>query len=172
MDPITLLGLIAPLFVKGGSALISRFIAPKEFRPSTIDEWTKMQQVDMERFKALNEAGGSNPTYLWVEAIVRLQRPFVVALTLIVWASLHLLTFFDPALFITAAPIASGAGTPALSALQSLTVSVDNAAAIIGFYLFGERTMFGVPNAGSNGITSTAAVAAASKPTLAPAGRS
>ena len=55
MDPITLLGLVAPLFIKGGSALISRFIAPKEFRPSTIDEWEKMQRLDMDKFKTMNE---------------------------------------------------------------------------------------------------------------------
>ena len=151
MDPITLIGLVAPLFIKGGSALISRFIAPKEFRPSTIDEWEKMQRLDMDKFKTMNEAGGTNPTYAWVEAVVRLQRPFVVALTLIVWALSHL------------APMIG------LELSASFTGAVDNATAAVCFYLFGERTMLGTAGAGNNGITTAATTASASRPTIAPA---
>jgi hypothetical protein len=71
-------------------------------------------------FKALNEAGGSNPSYLWVEAIVRLQRPLVVAVSLGAWAYTHVVGMSSP--------------------------EVDNFAAIVGFYLFGDRTMFYAKN--------------------------
>lgn len=71
-------------------------------------------------FKALNEAGGTNSSYLWVEAIVRLQRPMVALIALSTWAYTHLV------------------GTP--------SVEVDNFAAVIGFYLFGDRTLFYAKN--------------------------
>lgn len=155
MDPLTLIGLIAPLFVQGGKAFISRFIAPKEFRPSTIDEFEKMSRLDMERFAALNAAGGTNPTYEWVEAIVRLQRPFVVAVTLIVWAGVHLYVLTAHSEFISAG-------------LQQFVNAVDNATACVAFYLFGERTMLGSATAGSSGMTPLSATQDASKPTSAP----
>jgi hypothetical protein len=120
MDPITLLAAFAPLAVDLGKSLISRFVAPEEFKPSTIEQYTQMKTLDLNMFKALNEAGGSNPSYLWVEAIVRLQRPLVVAIALGAWAYTHV------------------AGVP--------SPEVDNFAAIVGFYLFGDRTMFYAKN--------------------------
>jgi len=68
----------------------------------------------------LSDLGGSNPSYLWVEAIVSLQRPLVVAIALGAWAWTHIM------------------GTP--------SPEVDNFAAIVGFYLFGDRTMFYAKN--------------------------
>ncbi len=116
MDPLTLIGLIAPLFVQGGKALISKYIAPDVFKPSTVAEYAQMKQLDLDLFKAMNEAGGSNPSYPWVEAIVRLQRPLVCAVTIGTWAGLHLYSV-DNAI-------------------------VDNFAATVAFYLFGDRTLF------------------------------
>jgi len=74
MDPITLLAAFAPLAVDLGKSLIAKFVAPEQFKPATIEQYTQIKQLDLDMFKALNEAGGSNPSYLWVEAIVRLQR--------------------------------------------------------------------------------------------------
>lgn len=116
MDPLTALAAFAPLAVDLGKSLINRYVAADVFKPATIEEYTKVKQLDLEMFKALNDAGGSNPTYLWVEAIVRLQRPLVAAIALSTWAWSH--TY----------------GTP--------SVEVDNFAAVIGFYLFGDRTLF------------------------------
>jgi hypothetical protein len=79
-----------------------------------------MKTLDLNMFKALNDAGGTNASYLWVEAIVRLQRPLVVAIALGAWAYTHI------------------AGVP--------SAEVDNFAAIVGFYLFGDRTMFYAKN--------------------------
>mgnify|MGYP000529475549 CR=1 FL=1 len=80
-----------------------------------------MQRVDVERFAAINSAAGSNASYPWVEAIIRLQRPAVAVGVLAVWAVDHL----------GAVP----------------TGAVDNFAAAIGFYLFGDRTLFHIKQA-------------------------
>jgi len=116
MDPLTILAALGPLAVDLGKSLIARFVAPDTFKPATIEQYTQMRQLDLEMFKAMNEAGGSNPSYPWVEAIVRLQRPSVVVIVLSTWAVLML----------------SG---------ESSEV-VNNFAAAIGFYLFGDRTLF------------------------------
>lgn len=116
MDPLSLLALLGPVAVDLSKSLISRFIAPTELKPANIDEYTKMRQLDMEMFKVMNEAGGSNSSYPWVEAIIRLQRPAVAAVVLITWAY--------------------------LTATGSSSDTVDNFAAAIGFYLFGDRTLF------------------------------
>ena len=120
MDPFTLLAAFAPLAVDLGKSLIAKFIAPETFKPATIEQYVQVKQLDLDMFKALNEAGGTNPSYLWVEAIVRLQRPLVVAIALGAWAYTHV------------------AGVP--------STEVDNFAAIVGFYLFGDRTMFYAKN--------------------------
>lgn len=116
MDPITILSALGPLAVDLGKSLINRFVAPDQFKPATIDEYTKMRQTDLDMFKAMNEAGGSNPSYLWVEAIVRLMRPGVGMIVLGTWAYLKL----------------NGQSSD----------SVDNFASCVGFYLFGDRTLF------------------------------
>lgn len=116
MDPVTILAALGPLAVDLGKSLISRFIAPTEMKPANVDEYVKMRQMDMDMYKAMNDAGGANPSYPWVEAIVRLQRPAVAAVVLLSWAYLT------------------------MNGQSSLTV--DNFAAAIGFYLFGDRTLF------------------------------
>jgi hypothetical protein len=75
-----------------------------------------MRELDLNMFKAMNDAGGANPSYPWVEAIVRLMRPGVALIVLMTWATLKL----------------NGQSSE----------SVDNFAAAVGFYLFGDRTLF------------------------------
>ena len=99
-----------------GKSLINRFIAPEEFKPATIEQYVQMKQMDLEQFKAVNDAGGTNPTYPWVEAITRLMRPTVGLIVLGTWSYLKLTNQTSP--------------------------SVDNFASCIGFYLFGDRTLF------------------------------
>ena len=116
MDPVTLLAALGPLAVDLGKSLINRFVAADQFKPATIDEYVKMRDLDLDMFKAMNEAGGSNPSYPWVEAIVRLMRPSIALIVLGTWAYLK---------------------------LNNVSVeAVDNFAAAIGFYLFGDRTLF------------------------------
>ena len=115
-DPVTILAALGPLAVDLGKSLINRFVAPDVFKPATIDDYVKMRSLDLDMFKAMNEAGGANPSYPWVEAIVRMQRPFVAAVVLATWAGMTL--------------------------TNQSSESVNNFAAAIGFYLFGDRTLF------------------------------
>ena len=116
MDPLTILATFAPFAVDLGKSLINRFIAGDSFKPANIDEYVKMREVDLGFFKAMNEAGGTNPSYPWVEAVVRLMRPSVTLIVLGTWAYLEL------------------NGQP--------SNTVTNFASAVGFYLFGDRTLF------------------------------
>jgi len=116
MDPLTILAALGPLVVDLGKSLIGRFVQTDGYKPVNIDEYAKMRQLDIDMFKAMNDAGGAAPSYPWVEAIVRLMRPSVAVIVLGTWAALKL------------------NGQPA--------DAVDNFAAAVGFYLFGDRTLF------------------------------
>lgn len=116
MDPITILAALGPLAVDLGKSLIGRFVQTDGYKPVNVDEYVKMKQLDLELFKAMNEAGGSNPSYPWVEAAVRLMRPCVGLIILGTWAYMKLNNIPSE--------------------------SVDNFASAIGFYLFGDRTLF------------------------------
>ena len=116
MDPLTILAALGPLAVDLGKSLIGRFISPDGFKPTNIDDYTKMKAVDLEMFKAMNDAGGTNPSYPWVEAVVRLMRPGVAVIVLGTWAYMEM------------------TGDP--------SAAVANFASAVGFYLFGDRTLF------------------------------
>lgn len=116
-DPITLLAALAPVAVEAGKAAISRFIAPDTFRPSTIEQWLQMQEMQLKLFTAINTAGMNvSGSYPWVAACIQLMRPFVAAVVSVVWGASYAFEFSDP--------------------------NIDNAAATIWFYLFGDRTLF------------------------------
>jgi len=116
MDPLTILAALGPLAVDLGKSLIGRFIQTDRYKPVNIDEYAKMRQLDLDMFKAMNDAGGANPSYPWVEAIVRLMRPTISMIVLITWAVLKVQNISNE--------------------------SVDNFAAAVGFYLFADRTLF------------------------------
>jgi hypothetical protein len=116
MDPITLLAALGPLAVDLGKSLIGRFIQTDVYKPTNIGEYTQMRQTDLAMFQAMNNAGGSGTTYPWVEAVVRLMRPAVGTIVLGTW-SFMMLTGQDNS-------------------------AVNNFASAVGFYLFGDRTLF------------------------------
>lgn len=116
MDPLTILASLVPLVVDFGKTAINRWITPDMFKPGNIDEYVKMRNIDLEFFKVMNEAGGASPSYPWVEAVVRLMRPSVVLIVLGTWCYLQY----------------TGKSNPI----------VDNFASAVGFYLFGDRTLF------------------------------
>jgi hypothetical protein len=120
MDPITILAGLAPLAIDLGKSLINKYITPDIVKPANVDEYMKLRQFDLDMFKAMNEVGGSNPSYPWVEAIVRLQRPVVASVVLLTWVYTKV--------------------------AQVPSESVDNFAAAIGFYLFADRTLFYAKN--------------------------
>ena len=116
MDPLTILAALGPLAVDLGKSLIGRFIQTDGYKPVNVDEYVKMKQLDLELFKAMNDAGGTNPSYPWVEAAVRLMRPGVAVVVLGTWAYMK---------------------------LNNMPSEVaDNFASAIAFYLFGDRTLF------------------------------
>lgn len=116
MDPVTILAALGPLAVDLGKSLINKFIAPNQFKPATIEQYTQMKSIDLEFFKVMNEVGAGNPSYPWVEAIVRLMRPVIGLLVLSTWVY----------------TICSGHPSE----------EVNNFASAVGFYLFGERSLF------------------------------
>lgn len=116
MDPLTILAAFGPLAVDLGKSLIARFIAPDDFKPATVEQYVQMKEVELKMFTAMNNAGGTNSSYPWVEAIVRLMRPGVALIVLGTWCFME------------------------LNGLASSTVS--NFASAVGFYLFGDRTLF------------------------------
>lgn len=116
IDPITLLAGLGPIVTDLGKSLINRFIAPDQFKPATIDQYVKMKQLDLDLFNAMNNAGGGNPSYPWVEAVVRLMRPIIGIIVLAVWSYTKI--------------------------TNNPSDSVDNFASAVGFYLFAERSLF------------------------------
>lgn len=116
MDPITLLSAFAPVVMDLGKSLINKFIAPDVFKPATIEQYAQMKQIDLEFFKVMNEAGSGNPSYPWVEALVRIMRPLIGVLVLSTWVFTVV------------------SGNP--------SEEVNNFASAVGFYLFGERSLF------------------------------
>ena len=116
IDPLTILATFAPFAVDLGKSLINRFIAGDTFKPAHVDEYIKMREIDLSFFKAMNDAGGTNPSYLWVEAVVRMMRPAVTIIVLGTWCYLEL--------------------------NHQSSATVTNFASAVGFYLFGDRTLF------------------------------
>lgn len=116
-DPITLVAALGPLLVEGGKAAIQRWVASDTIKPVTVEDYKAIKQVDLDWFNAINNAGGNNASYPWVEAVVRLQRPGIALAVVGTWAFCHLFQ------------VQCGS-------------EVDNFAAAIGFYLFGDRSLF------------------------------
>lgn len=118
IDPLSIAAIFGPLLVELGKAAIGQWVNKDGFKPATISDFLAIRKSDVELFRAMNEAGGSNASYPWVEAIVRLQRPVVGAVVLGTWA------------------------TAELSNPSGASPGLTNFASAVGFYLFGDRTLF------------------------------
>ena len=119
MDPLTILAAFGPLAVDLGKSLIGRFITPAEgYRATNVDEAIRLRQSEIALFNAVSDAGGSGTSFPWVEAIRQLMRPAVAGVVLSVWAY------------------------EAVYRTTGATPEVTNFAAAVGFYLFGDRTLF------------------------------
>lgn len=114
MDPMVAAASLAPLVIDLGKAFINRFVSPDSYRPKTVEEWAVMRKAETDLFAAMNAAPPAS--YPWVNAVIALQRPVVAGLVLGVWGALKLYGVESP--------------------------SADNFAGAIGFYLFGDRTLF------------------------------
>lgn len=114
MEPITALAALLPLGIEAGKAAIQRWLAPDEVKPVDFTQLVEMRRMDLELFKA--QQGGDGVSYPWVEAVRQMQRPVFAASVLAVWAY----------------QATTGETSP----------EVMNMASAVGFYLFGDRTLF------------------------------
>jgi hypothetical protein len=114
MDPLTALAALLPLAVEAGKAAINRWIVPDTIKPGTFAEFLELRRLEVDQWRAMQ--GGDGISYPWVEAIRQLQRPAFAAAVVGVWA------------------------WQASTAVPSDTVA--NMAGAVGFYLFGDRTLF------------------------------
>lgn len=119
MDPVTILSAFIPVVAEAGKAAVNRFLGQnkEEFKPANVDQAIKLQEIEIEKLKTLYNMGSGGETYKWVEAVRKLQRPAVVIAVLGLWGYVH-------------------------TAGIDSTATVDNMASAVGFYLFGDRTMF------------------------------
>jgi len=119
MDPITALAALLPLGVEAGRAAIQRWLAPEQVKPLDFTQLLELKRLEVDQWKAMQ--GGGEQSYLWVAAVRQLQRPAMVVAVLGTWAY----------------QAASGDVSP----------TVANMAGAVGFYLFGDRTLFYVKGA-------------------------
>lgn len=122
MDPITALAALLPLGVEAGKAAIQRWIAPDQVKPTTFADMLELRRLDLEQFKAMQ--GDGSAAWPWVDAVRQLQRPVFAACVLAVWVY----------------QASGAAGEP--------SDTVANMAGAVGFYLFGDRTLFYAKKAG------------------------
>jgi len=81
-DPLSIFAVFAPAAVKAVEALTQRFIAPNAVKPTSVADLVTLQNLELERFRVLQDTDKGGTTYQWVEAVRKLQRPVVVAATL------------------------------------------------------------------------------------------
>lgn len=112
---------IVELIKKFGDGILNK-MGLDGFKPTTIDDYIKLKEFDLKLFEAINNAGGGNPSYPWVEAFIRLQRPVIAFVVIVTWSISHLYAYTTkPELDLT---------------------TINNFAEVIGFYLFADRTLF------------------------------
>lgn len=114
MEPITALAALLPLGVEAGKAAIQKWLAPEQVKPVDFAQFLELQRLDLDKFKAMQ--GGDTVAFPWVEAVRQLQRPVFAAVVLGAWA------------------VQAYQGEP--------SATVANMAGAVGFYLFGDRTLF------------------------------
>lgn len=119
MDPITILAALLPLGIDAGKYAIQKWLAPESVKPGTFAELLQLRQLDVEQFKAMQGTGEAS--YPWVAAVRSLQRPAFAAAVLGVWVW--------------------------QSSRGDVSADVANMASAVGFYLFGDRTLFHIKGA-------------------------
>jgi hypothetical protein len=117
MEPLTILAALGPVAIDLVKSVIGRVFPVDSYKPANIAEWLQMQQIDLDRFKAMQDSG-IDTGVPWANVVLRLQKPVYASLVLVVWAYQE-------------ATMPTGA-TPA----------VVNFAQAIGFWLFGDRSLF------------------------------
>ena len=117
-DPITLIALFAPAIKDGAMAIVKKITGESAGKPANAQEAVMLMEAETKQLESRIKAGDSEgETYKWVIAIIKLQRPVVVYLTLIIFLTM----------------CATNAGT------ESTLSMVGNLFSTIIFWLFGER---------------------------------
>lgn len=114
MDPITILTALLPVVIEGGKYAVQKWLAPESVKPGTFAEFLQLRAQDLEMFRAMQ--GGEGDSYRWVGAVRQLQRPLFAGAVLGTWC------------------VQAATGEP--------SATVANMAGAVGFYLFGDRTLF------------------------------
>lgn len=120
MDPITILAGLGPVAVDLVKSLIGRWFPAESYKPANMGEWLQMQQLELDRFKAMQDSG-TDTGVPWANVLLRLQKPAYASLIVLVWAYQE-------------AVLPGGAND-----------SVVQFAQAIGFWLFGERVLIRQP---------------------------
>lgn len=81
-DPVTMFAALGPSIIKGVDAAIQRYIVPDKIKPASVADAVALGTVENDKLRILTEADSAGVTYMWVEAIRKLQRPVVVIATL------------------------------------------------------------------------------------------
>lgn len=124
IDPLTLIALFGPAIKDGLSAVVKKWTGDAGSKPANVGEFIQLQDAETRALEARAKIGDTEgETYQWVIAAIKLQRPLIVYLTMIVY------------LFMAA----KGAGT------EEARATVANFAAVIVFWLFGERYNLKLP---------------------------
>lgn len=113
----TLVPALVPALADGLKSVVGKFTGGA--KPLTIAEQVQLMQAENERLDMLSKLEGSGTTYPLVEAIRKLQRPFVVAVVILVWACYFL-------------------GLTEVS--EASAVILSDVSSSVMFYLFGSRT--------------------------------
>ena len=83
MDPLTLLALFGPVIKDGASSLIKKWTGEAAGKPANATEMIQIMQAETEQLKVRAQIGDTEgETYKWVIAIIKLQRPAVIALSI------------------------------------------------------------------------------------------
>lgn len=113
-DPITILAGLLPLGVEAGKAAIQRWLAPDQVKPLEFGQVLELKRLELQQWQTMQ--GGGEQSYPWVAAIRQLQRPLFAGAVVLTWC------------------VQAATGEP--------SPTVANMAAAVGFYLFGDRTLF------------------------------
>lgn len=117
MDPVTILAALLPVASDGIRGLVTKWTGGAGAKPANVEEAVRLIDADISRMKALAELDRPENTSVWVNDVRALQRPAAVALVIVSWLGIGLLST-DP---------------------QLIDISGNLAASVV-FYLFGDRT--------------------------------
>lgn len=120
IDPLTLITFFGPLVKDVGQGITKKLLGEKATQPANVGEVVQLMEAETKQLEARSKIGDSEgETYKWVIALIKLQRPVIVYLTL--------LSFLTMSLFDIGSPESRN--------------TVGQLASILIMWLFGERTL-------------------------------